>query len=101
MIGEETWGANCADPLKEDPTMLKTISAALLAASVFAAPSLAATAANTANTKTAPAKTAAAPAKTTQAPVIKAAQNNPKLMNANAHMGKPHRHHRHHRHHKY
>ena len=36
------------------------------------------------------------------AEVIKAAQNNPKVMNANARMGKHHRHHhRHHRHHRH
>src|SRR6478736_4324410 len=75
--------------------MLKTISAALLAASVFAAPALAAT-----KTAQAPAKTSQAPAakttaaKTTQAPVIKADRTKSKLMNANAKM---HRHHaRHH-----
>jgi len=80
--------------------MLKTISAALLAASVFAAPALAATRAKTAqapaaNTTQAPmAKTTAA--KTTQAPVIKADRAKSKAMNANAKM---HRHQvRHHRH---
>jgi hypothetical protein len=34
-------GRRCADPLDEDTTMLKTISAALLAVFVFAAPALA------------------------------------------------------------
>ena len=57
------------DPLEEETTMLKTISAALLAVSVIAAPALAETA-----VKTAPApvsKTSQAPLnKTTQAPVI-------------------------------
>ena len=72
--------------------MIKTISAALLAVSVIAAP---ATAAGTG--KTAPA------AKTVQAPVIKNAQaKNEKaktgLLNANAKMH--HKHYRHHSHHK-
>ena len=65
--------------------MLRTISAALLAVSVIAAPALAETA-----VKTAPApvsKTSQAPPnKTTQAPVIKADQTKSKVMNANAHM---------------
>ena len=56
------------DPLEEETTMLKTISAALVAVSVLAAPALAG----------APGKTTQAPAikapvtKTMQAPVIKA-----------------------------
>ena len=65
--------------------MLKTISAALLAVSVIAAPALAASA-----DKTAPAavnKTTTAPAaKTTAAPVIKAEQVKSKSLNANAQM---------------
>jgi hypothetical protein len=71
--------------------MLKTISAALLAVSVLAAPALAAT----------PAKNAV---KTTQAPVIKAGQlkAKPSVLNANAKMGRHHnRHYRHHRSHKH
>jgi hypothetical protein len=69
--------------------MLKTISAALLAVSVLAAPALAAT----------PAKNAA---KTTQAPVIKSEQVKvkPSVLNANAKM-RHHRHYRHHRSHKH
>ena len=76
--------------------MLKTISAALLAVSVIAAPVLAA----------APDKTAQAPAtkttqapvkKTAQAPVIKAGQAKSKVLNANARMGS-HKHYRHHKH---
>jgi hypothetical protein len=60
--------------------MLKTISAALLAVSVFAAPVLAAT-----------------PGK---APVIKTERVKPSVLNANAKMGSLHiRHHRHHRFH--
>jgi len=79
--------------------MLKTISAALLAVSVIAAPALAA----------APGKTAQAPAtkttqapvnKTAQAPVIKADQAKSKVLNANARMGH-HKHYRHYRHHKH
>jgi hypothetical protein len=70
--------------------MLKTISAALLAVSVLAAPALAAT----------PAKNNV---KTTQAPVIKAGQvkAKPSALNANAKMGSHHRHYRHHRSHKH
>jgi hypothetical protein len=75
------------DPLKEETIMLKTISAALLAVSVLAAPALAAT-----------------PAKTSAAPVIKAEQVKqvkPGVLNANAKMGRHHvRHARHHRFHK-
>ena len=64
--------------------MLKTISAALLAVSVLAAPVLAAT-----------------PGSTTKAPVIKTEQVKPSVLNANAKMGRHHvRHHRHHRFHK-
>ena len=53
--------------------MLKTISAALLAVSVLAAPAL-----------------AAGTGKTTQAPVTKAAQVKPSVLNANAKMGRHH-----------
>ena len=74
-------------PLKEETTMLKTISAALLAVSVLAAPAL-----------------AAGQSKTTQAPAIKAAQAKqvkPSVLNANAKMGRHHvKHVRHHRAHK-
>jgi hypothetical protein len=70
--------------------MLKTISAVLLAVSVFAAPALAAT----------PAKNAT---RTAQAPVIKAepVKVKPSVRNANARMGRHHGHYRHHRHHKH
>jgi hypothetical protein len=68
--------------------MLKTISAALLAVSVLAAPTLAATS-----------------GKTAQAPVIKAGQVEqvkPGALNANAKMGRHHvKHARHHRAHKH
>jgi len=71
--------------------MLKTISAALVAVSVLAAPALAG----------APGKTAQAPVnKTTQAPAIKA-EGKSKALNANARMGRHHKHYRHHRHHKH
>ena len=74
--------------------MLKTISAALVAVSVLAAPALAG----------APGKIAPAPVhKITQAPVIKAEQGKSKLLNANARMGRHHDKHfrHHHRHHKH
>jgi hypothetical protein len=67
--------------------MLKTISAALLAVSVLAAPAM-----------------AAGQSKTTHAPVIKAEQIKqvkPGVLNANARMGRHHRHFRHHRFHKH
>lgn len=61
-------------------TMLKTISAALLAVSVLAAPAMAAGSGKT-------------------APVIKAVQVKTSVLNANARMGRHH--HRHHRFHKH
>jgi hypothetical protein len=78
--------------------MLKTISAALLAVSVLAAPAMAA-----GIDKTAPApvtKAASAPAaKTAQVPVIKAVQVKQSVLNAHARMGRHHyRHHRFHKH---
>jgi len=64
--------------------MLKTISAALLAASIVAAPVM-----------------AAGSSKTTQAPAAKAAQVKPNALNANAKMDRHHvKHARHHRAHK-
>ncbi len=61
--------------------MLKTLSAALLAASVFVvAPAM-----------------AAGPGRTTHAPVIKSIHLTPSVLNANARMGRHH--HRHFRHH--
>jgi len=64
--------------------MLKTISAALLAVSVLAAPAF-----------------ATGTGKTAQAPVIKAVQVKTSVLNANAKMGRHHgRHFRHHRFHK-
>jgi hypothetical protein len=67
-----------AIPLKEDATMFKTISAALLAVSVLAAPAMAAS-------------------RTSHAPVIKVAQVKHSVLNANAKMGRHH--HKHARHH--
>ena len=69
--------------------MLKTISAALLAISVLAAPAIAADAAKN-TTKAAPI------AKTAQAPAVKSVKAKPAVMNANARMGRHH--HRFHRH---
>ena len=72
--------------------MFKTITAALVAVSVFAAPALAGT----------PGKTAQAPVnKTAQAPAVKAEQGKAKVLNANARMDGHHKHYRHHRHHKH
>ena len=70
-------------PLKEETTMLKTISAALLAVSVLAAPAFAADA-----------------GKTSPAPAVKTAQVKPSVLNANAKMDDHHRHFRHHHFHK-
>jgi Ni/Co efflux regulator RcnB len=68
--------------------MLKTISAALLAVSVLAAPAMAA-------------KSGKATQTTTQAPTVKAAQVKPNALNAHAGMGRHHaRHFRHHHFHK-
>ena len=64
--------------------MLKTISAALFALSVLAAPAM-----------------AASTGKTAQAPVIKAVQMKTSVLNANARMGGHHKHFRHHRFHKH
>jgi hypothetical protein len=65
-------------------TMFKTISAALLAVSVLAAPAFA----------------AAGSEKTAKAPAVKAAQVKPSTLNANAKMGHHGKHMRHHRAHK-
>jgi hypothetical protein len=86
--------------------MLKTISAAVLAVSVLAAPAFAAGSGKTTEAPAAKAaKTTEAPAikaaKTSQAPVIKAEQvKKPSVLNANARMGhrKHFRHHRSHKH---
>jgi hypothetical protein len=83
-------------PFEEETTMLKTISAALLAVSVIAAPAFAAS----------QNKAAQAPvSKTVQAPLAQTANPNAKVvtksgvLNANAKMGRHHyKHYRHHRH---
>jgi hypothetical protein len=76
---EDSWSLS-----KEENTMLKTISAALLAVSVLAAPAL-----------------AAGIGKTAQTPATKSAQLNKSVLGANAKMGRHHaRHARHHHHHK-
>jgi hypothetical protein len=68
---------------QEDTTMLKTISAALLAVSVLAvAPAM-----------------AAGHGRTTHAPVFGSVQLKPSVLNAHARMGRHH--HRHHHHHRY
>jgi hypothetical protein len=74
--------------------MLKTISAALLAVSVLAAPAMANTSGKTAQAsviKTGQVKTSALDTK----------QVKPSVLNAKARMGRHHRHHRHHRSHKH
>jgi hypothetical protein len=69
------------DPLERRMTMLKTISAALLAASVLVvAPAM-----------------AAGQSRTAHAPAAKAVHVKPSVLNANAKMG--HHHHKHFRHH--
>jgi hypothetical protein len=74
--------------------MLKTISAALLAVSVLAAPAMAGTAtpamAGTARITHAP----------SHAPAVKSAHIKASVLNAQAHMGR-HLHHRHFRHHRF
>ncbi len=76
--------------------MLKTISAALVAVSVLAAPALAGTPGKTAQAPVN--KTTQAPVnKSTQAPVVKA-EGKSKALNANATMGRHHKHYRHHKH---
>jgi hypothetical protein len=71
--------------------MFKTISAALLAVSVLAAPALAATAG----------KTVQSPI-TKSATLTKSAEVKKDPLNANAKMGRHHaRHHRHHKHHRF
>jgi hypothetical protein len=80
-----------AQEKEEETTMLKTISAALVAVSVLAAPALAGM----------PGKSAQAPVnKTAPSPVIKA-EGKSKALNADARIGRHHTHYRHHRHHKH
>ncbi len=81
--------------------MFKTISAALLAVSILAAPALAGSPGKTTHAPVIKA-THAPVIKATHAPVIKADQSRSKFFNANARMGRhQHKHLRHHRHHKY
>ena len=77
---------------KEETTMFKTISAALLAVSVIAAPALAASSGKI---------TQAPAAKTAQAPAAKTKQVKPSVLNAHAKMGHHHKHFSHHRAHKH
>ncbi len=80
--------------------MLKTISAALLAVSVIAAPAFAAEQGKAATSAPAPVTNTATPAPVSKtAPVIKSEQAPSKALNAKAQMG--HKHYRHHRHHKH
>lgn len=80
--------------------MFRTISAALVAVSVLAAPALAGATGKSAQAPVS--KTAQTPAnKATQPPVIKAEQGKTKALNAHAKMGRHHKHIRHHRHHKH
>jgi hypothetical protein len=72
----------------KETTMIKTISAALLAVSVLAAPAMAGTAKSAGHAT----------------PAVKSVQVKPSVLNANAKMGRHHhrhvRHYRHHRHHR-
>ncbi len=86
MIGEPGLSTgNARGSHGEETTMFKTISAALVAVSVLAAPALAGT----------PGKTCHAPAP------VKTERGNVKVLNANARMGRHHQHYRHHRHYKH
>jgi hypothetical protein len=77
-------------PFEEETTMLKTISAALLAVSMVAAPALAAGTAKLTQAHT---------TKTVQAPAIKHSRAKSAVSNANAQMGYHHHRHYHHHHH--
>ena len=83
--------------------MLKTISAALLAVSVLAAPAMAASSDKTAQTpatKSVQVKPSVLNAKQAKPNALSAKQVKPNALNANAKMGRHHRHHSHHRSHK-
>jgi hypothetical protein len=83
--------------------MLKTISAALLAVSVLAAPAMAASSDKTAQapaTKSVQVKPSVLNAKQVKPSALSAKQVKPNALNANAKMGRHHRHHSHHRSHK-
>jgi hypothetical protein len=85
--------------IPRETLMLKTISAALLAISVIAAPAMAAGIVKT--TPVSKTTTATPVEKTAQAPAINAVKAKPNVMNSNARMGRHHhRVHRHHRFHK-
>jgi hypothetical protein len=82
--------------------MLKTISAALLAVSVLAAPAMAASSDKTAQapaTKSVQVKPSVLNAKQAKPNALSAKQVKPNALNANAKMGRHHRHHSHHRSH--
>jgi len=81
------------DPLKEETTMLKTISAAVLAISVIAAPALAAGSGKTAQTPV-------SKSEQVKAAQAKPVQAKPSTLNANAKMGHHGKHFHHHRIHK-
>ncbi|MGN6115259.1 MAG: His-rich protein BRANT, partial [Nitrobacter sp.] len=89
MIEEPVHPAgHLGDRRSKETTMLKTISAALLVASVFVAPAMAGT------------------ARTGHTPAVKSVTLKQSVLNANAKMGRHHHHHRrpmhrHHRHHKH
>jgi hypothetical protein len=94
MIGELSTGmpaGRMGQGKQEETIMLKTISAALVAVSVLAAPALAGTTGKT---------TQAPPNKTAQTPAVKAEQGKTKAINANAKLGRDQKLDRHHRHHK-
>ena len=83
--------------------MLKTISAALLAVSVLAAPVMAASSDKTAQapaTKSVQVKPSVLNAKQAKPNALNAKQAKPNALNANAKMGRHHRHYSHHRSHK-
>ena len=83
--------------------MLKTISAALLAVSVLAAPAMAASSDKTAQapaTKSVQVKPSVLNAKQVKPNALSTKQVKPNALNANAKMDRHHRHHSHHRSHK-
>jgi Ni/Co efflux regulator RcnB len=82
LIDETGHSATAHRDHKEESTMFKTISAALLAVSVLAAPAMAATA-----------------TKTATAPAVKTEHVKKNVLNANAKMVRHH--HAHYRHHRY
>ena len=75
--------------------MLKTISAALLAVAVLAAPAMARTA------TPAMAGTVKTTHASNHAPAVRSAHIKASVLNAHAHMGSHHRYHWHHRHHRF